>query len=87
MSRPLQACAAEPEGHPRKMYADYDDYHFFQYLTDRAQNCGLPASTVKLSPPALATCEGAVNKYTSIARCHTHLYMRGLVSVCAHVVV
>jgi len=39
------------------------------------------------SSSALTTCEGAVNKYKSIERCHTHLCMRGLVSVCAHVVV
>ena len=30
-----------------------------QRLTSRAKECGLPASTVKLSPPALDTCEGA----------------------------
>ncbi len=30
-----------------------------QSLTYRAWDCGLPASTVKLSPPALDTCEGA----------------------------
>ena len=39
------------------------------------------------SSSALTTCEGAVNKYKSIERCHTHLCMRGLVSVCAYVVV
>ena len=33
--------------------------NYFQSLTYRAMYCGLPASTVKLSPPALDTCEGA----------------------------
>ena len=33
--------------------------NYFQRLTSLAMGCGLPASTVKLSPPALDTCEGA----------------------------
>jgi hypothetical protein len=53
--------------------------NFFQTPVSRRQPSG--------SSSVLTTCEGAVNKYTSIARCLTHLYMRGLVSVCAHVVV
>jgi hypothetical protein len=33
---------------------------FFAYVS----GCGLPASTLKLSPPALDTCVGAITWYT-----------------------
>jgi hypothetical protein len=47
--------------------------------------CGLPASTVKLSLPALITCEGALYKYRSTDRCVEPVCMRGRVSVFVHV--
>ena len=49
------------------------------------EECGLPASTVKLSLPALITCEGALYKYRSTDRCGEPVCMRGRVSVFVHV--
>ena len=69
-------------------YAVYlKDYFGLQWLTDTTRDCGLPASTVKVSLPALTTCEGAIYKYRSIDRCHEPVCMRGHVSVFVHVCV
>ena len=48
-----------------------------QRLTSRAKECGLPASTVKLSPPPLNTCEGAMYKIESVDRCCAPVCLRG----------
>jgi hypothetical protein len=53
--------------------------NFSQTPVSRRQTSG--------SSSALTTCEGAVNQYTSITRCRAEVCMRGLVSVCAHVMV
>jgi len=60
------ACAALPNGHPLKGFAGYKDYVGIRPLADLTKECGLNASTVTLTPPALTTCEGAVYKYTSL---------------------
>jgi hypothetical protein len=41
---------------------------------------------VKLSPPALTTCEGTLLNASSIQRCRSPVCIRGLVSVLVHVV-
>jgi hypothetical protein len=41
----------------------------FMSLQKLAADCGLPADTVKLTPPALTTCEGAIVKSMSVERC------------------
>jgi hypothetical protein len=41
----------------------------FYSLQEMASFCLLPADTVKLTPPALTTCEGAVVKMKSVERC------------------
>ena len=58
----LQACGNLPEGDWRKSYAGYATSVDYGNLYSRATGCGLPASTVKLTPPALDTCEGAKMK-------------------------
>jgi hypothetical protein len=81
-SRPLQACAALPAGHVDKeawndvggMMKGMMKFIFLQKL---ASDCGLPAGTVTLTPPALTTCEGAIDKFKSVDRCF-------LVSSCPH---
>ena len=56
-ARALQACAGT-----RDEWAVYlKEYFGLNWLTDTTRDCGLPASTVKLSP-ALTTCEGAYYK-------------------------
>jgi hypothetical protein len=60
---PVQACGNLPENDGRKSYAGYATYVDYAYLYGRATQCGLAASTVKLTPPALDTCDGAYTKY------------------------
>ena len=48
-----------------KEYAGYANYLGYQTFYIRAMECGLPASTVKLTAPALDTCEGAWAKFAS----------------------
>ena len=43
--------------------APYATYVNYQYLSSLATMCGLPAITVKLTPPALDTCDGAYAKF------------------------
>ena len=45
------------------MYSDYIGYSF---LSSIASACGHPASTVKVTPPALDTCDGAFGKFGDI---------------------
>jgi hypothetical protein len=54
-------------------------------IVDRARDCGLPVDIVKLSLPALTTCEGALYNYSSIQRCCSPVCIRGRVSVFMHV--
>ncbi len=51
------------------------------YIDLTAEECGLPVGTVKLSVPALTTCEGARYKQQSIQRCREPVCIRGRVSV------
>ena len=60
---PVQACGNLPEADGRKSYAGYATYVDYAYLYGRATQCGLAASTVKLTPPALDTCDGAYAKF------------------------
>ena len=57
------------------------------WIADTARDCGLLASTVKLTPPNLTTCEGARYNESSIQRCCEPVCMRGRVSVFVHVCV
>jgi hypothetical protein len=54
-----------------KVYFGPAEYGFnhLQWLNHRTEECGLPTSTVKLSPPALTTCEGAFYKMNNFGRC------------------
>ena len=45
------------------MYAGYVSYAM---LVGIARGCGHPESTVKVTPPPLDTCEGAVLKWTAL---------------------
>ena len=51
----MQACAQA---------ANAPTYMIFQML---ASNCGLPADTVNLTPPALTTCAGVAVKLMSVS--------------------
>ena len=86
-ARPLQACAALPDGNELKEYAAYKDYVGIRPLADLTKECGLPASTVTLTPPALTTCEGAAYKFSSLDRycapvCVEDTYLRAYMYVC-----
>ena len=59
--------SALPDGNPYKGYGSYKDQVNFNFLLMLASSCGLPAGTVKLTPPALTTCEGAGVKYNSLS--------------------
>jgi hypothetical protein len=58
----VQACGNLPENDGKKSLAVYATYVEYAYLYGLANQCGLPASTVKLTPPALDTCDGAYTK-------------------------
>ena len=60
---PVQACGNLPEGDGRKSLAVYATYVNYEYLLNKATWCGLPASTVTVTPPALDTCDGAYAKF------------------------
>ncbi len=60
--------------------------NYFQSLTYLARECGLPASTVKLSPPPLNTCVGASTWYTE-GYASLHRYLHACVRVRARAVV
>ena len=67
-NRPLQACA-EPFDNPNKDNAVMNETINIITFLGLASSCGLPAGTVKLTPPALTTCEGAVVKLMNVSRC------------------
>ena len=57
----MQACGNLPEGDWRKSYAAFYGYGYVVgSLYGFATECGLPASTVKVTLPALDTCDGAI---------------------------
>ena len=55
----MQACGNLPEGDGRKSFAAFYGY-VVGSLYGFATECGLPASTVKVTLPALDTCDGAI---------------------------
>jgi len=59
--------------------------NYFEMLTYLAMECGLPASTVKLSRPSLNHCESAADNLTSIFRYRAPVCM--CVSACVYVCV
>ena len=62
----MQACGNLPEGDGRKslaVFTVYATYMNYAYLYALATGCGLPASTVTVTPPALDTCDGAYAKF------------------------
>jgi hypothetical protein len=65
MKAGFTACGALPAGHPMKAYGIYEDYIDMMLMSSPAA-CGLPASTVKLTPPAPDTCQGAIASFTAI---------------------
>ena len=61
---PVQACGALPgDGDGRYSHAAYFTY---QFIYGRATECGFPASTVTLTPPALGTCDGAMQRLMAL---------------------
>ena len=59
---PVQACGNLPEGDGRKSLAVYATYVNYAYLYGLATWCGLATSTVKVTLPALDTCDGAITR-------------------------
>jgi hypothetical protein len=59
---PVQACGALPDGDWRKNITVYATYFNYQMIYARASACGLPASTVTLTPQAPNTCDGAITR-------------------------
>jgi hypothetical protein len=58
----VQACGALPGDNPFKPYGMYATHFSYQMINARATECGLPASTVTLTPPAPNTCDGAFTR-------------------------
>ena len=61
---PVQACGALPDG--RKNMTVYATYFSYPVIYARATECGLPASTVTLTPPAPSTCDGAITRFMDL---------------------
>jgi hypothetical protein len=61
MKTGFTACGALPDGDWRKVYGYMaTEWGGYSAISDTTMQCGLPASTVKLTPPAaLDTCDGA----------------------------
>ena len=61
----LEKCANDPDPNMAEaaQQAQYVSYATISYV---ASGCGFPASTVKVSAPALDTCEGAVATWTGL---------------------
>jgi hypothetical protein len=84
-SRPLQDCANSDVAAEKANAMMYNQTNFLN-LFQLASSCGLPANTVKLTPPLVTTCEGAVVKFknvTDLYVCKTHVVCRALTRVCA----
>ena len=60
---PVQACGKLPEGDWRKSITAYYGYVNYAHLYGLATGCGLATSTVKVTLPALDTCDGAYAKF------------------------
>ena len=63
---PVQACGALPDGDWRKSYTVYATYFSFPTIYARATECGLPVSSVTLTPPAPNTCDGAITRLMTL---------------------
>ena len=59
---PVQACGQLPDSDGRRNMTVYATYFSYQMINARATECGLPASTVTLTPPAPNTCDGAFTR-------------------------
>jgi hypothetical protein len=59
---PVQACGALPDNDWRKNITVYATYFSYPVIYARATECGFPASTVTLTPPAPNTCDGAITQ-------------------------
>jgi hypothetical protein len=86
-SRPLQDCANTLDVPQEKANAamKYNQTKFMTFF-QLASKCGLPANTVKLTPPLVTTCEGADVQFknvTDLYVCKTHVVCRALTRVCA----
>ncbi len=64
----MQACGQLqlPEGDDRKNGTFLSTYFGYAVFYSVSADCGHPASTVKLTPPALDTCDGALARYVVI---------------------
>ena len=77
----MQACAALQAGDVDKVVWNdvggmMKNKMNLKYLQKLASDCGLPEDTVKLTPPALTTCEGAMDKSINVTRCSELVCMR-----------
>jgi hypothetical protein len=86
----LQDCFTA-SGVPKSGYEEFSNTaqyalnaYGIQTLNSFAKECGLPASTVKLSPPPSDTCEGVMYKVQYVDRCCAPVCLRGRVSVFVH---
>jgi hypothetical protein len=83
----LQACANTLDEPQEKANAAMKlNQTKFMTFFQRASSCGLPASTVKLTPPLVTTCEGADVKFknvTDLYVCKTHVVCNALTRECA----
>ena len=63
---PVQACGALPDNDWRKNITVYATYFSYPVMYARATECGFPASTVTLTPPAPNTCDGAITRLMNL---------------------
>ena len=64
---PVQACGQLPDSDGRRNMTVYATYFSYQMINARATECGLPASTVTLTPPAPNTCDGAITRLMNLS--------------------
>jgi hypothetical protein len=64
---PVQACGALLDNDWRKNITVYATYFSYPVIYARATECGLPASTVTLTPPAPNTCDGAITRLMNLS--------------------
>ena len=62
----MQDCGNLPEDDGKKSLAVYATYVNYPYLYGLATGCSLAASTVKVTPPALDTCDGAYTRLVDL---------------------
>jgi len=63
MKTGFTACGQLPDGDVRKSFAPYATYYDYVLMISKSTDCGLPASTVKLTLPSPDTCDGALARY------------------------